>query len=250
MGRGDSAVRLLQLGGSICAINHDFRSPLDVAGVSDTGVVNALVRAAVRGVILQAQPSSRLAVFSHPDCLEHRTREDHQEAPERLTAILKRMRDGRHLQDHEYSFTTQFPHATDKALKRVHSTRYVKLMRHLDTVVRQSNQPVPFTPMVQRGMNEVPLENLKKGAHSDTWFSTGSLGAATRAAGAVCAAIDAVVSGSCQNAMCLVRPPGHHAGVDGLIRGSKKESSCGFCIFNSVMIGAAHALRHLDASPQ
>lgn len=105
---------------------------------------------------------------------------------------------------------------------------------------------MPFTPMVQRGMGKVPLEDLKKGVHSDTWFSPGSLKAATRAAGAVCAAVDAVAQGHCRNAMCLVRPPGHHAGVQGLLRGSKKESSCGFCIFNSVMIGAAHALRHLD----
>ena len=38
-----------------------------------------------------------------------------------------------------------------------------------------------------------------------------------------------------------VRPPGHHAGTRGLIPGSV---SCGFCVFNSVTVGAAHALRH------
>ena len=35
------------------------------------------------------------------------------------------------------------------------------------------------------------------------------------------------------------RPPGHHAGVNGLIL---ESSSCGFCIFNNVAIGALHAL--------
>lgn len=36
-----------------------------------------------------------------------------------------------------------------------------------------------------------------------------------------------------------MRPPGHHAGRDGLIEGA---SSCGFCIFNSVAVAALHAL--------
>ena len=38
--------------------------------------------------------------------------------------------------------------------------------------------------------------------------------------------------------MC-VRPPGHHAGTDGLLT---TASSCGFCIYNNVMIAAMHAL--------
>ena len=42
-----------------------------------------------------------------------------------------------------------------------------------------------------------------------------------------------------RNAFCVVRPPGHHAGVNGLLAGGE---SCGFCIFNSVAAGAMHAL--------
>jgi len=34
-------------------------------------------------------------------------------------------------------------------------------------------------------------------------------------------------------------PPGHHAGVNGLML---ESTSCGFCIFNNVAIGALHAL--------
>ena len=36
-----------------------------------------------------------------------------------------------------------------------------------------------------------------------------------------------------------MRPPGHHAGTQGLLEGA---SSCGFCIFNSVAAGAFHAI--------
>ena len=40
-----------------------------------------------------------------------------------------------------------------------------------------------------------------------------------------------VLIGRNRNAFCVVRPPGHHAGVKGLLSGGE---SCGFCIFNSV----------------
>jgi acetoin utilization deacetylase AcuC-like enzyme len=66
----------------------------------------------------------------------------------------------------------------------------------------------------------------------DTAMNPASLEAAQRAAGAVCAAVDAVMAGEAGNAFCAVRPPGHHA---------EPERSMGFCIFNSVAIGAQHA---------
>ena len=66
----------------------------------------------------------------------------------------------------------------------------------------------------------------------DTIVSPGSFEAALRAAGAVCAAIDAVVAGEARNAFCAIRPPGHHA---------EAARAMGFCLFNNVAIGAAHA---------
>jgi len=48
-----------------------------------------------------------------------------------------------------------------------------------------------------------------------------------------------VLAGRSRNAFCIVRPPGHHAGVNGLLDGGE---SCGFCIFNNVAAGAMHAL--------
>ena len=98
--------------------------------------------------------------------------------------------------------------------------------------------PVPLTPMVQQARG-ADAGSLKDPTTSDTKLSPGSYAAARRAAGAVITAIDEVLAGRARNALCLVRPPGHHAGVRGLIPGSV---SCGFCVFNSVMVGAAHAL--------
>lgn len=48
-----------------------------------------------------------------------------------------------------------------------------------------------------------------------------------------------VLVGRNRNAFCVVRPPGHHAGIQGLLAGGE---SCGFCIFNNVAAGAMHAL--------
>ena len=73
----------------------------------------------------------------------------------------------------------------------------------------------------------------------DTSFSIGSLTAARRAAGGVMTAVDRVLRGRNRNAFCVVRPPGHHAGLNGLLADA---NSHGFCIFNSVAAGALHAL--------
>lgn len=78
---------------------------------------------------------------------------------------------------------------------------------------------------------------------ADTAVSRGTWPAALRAAGAVCAAIDAVVSGSCMTAFCAVRPPGHHAGPTGIVPSENDpEGSHGFCLLNNVAIGAAYAM--------
>jgi acetoin utilization deacetylase AcuC-like enzyme len=66
----------------------------------------------------------------------------------------------------------------------------------------------------------------------DTVISPGSGEAALRAAGAVTAAVGAVLKGEFKNAFCAVRPPGHHA---------EREVAMGFCIFNNIAIGAAEA---------
>lgn len=67
----------------------------------------------------------------------------------------------------------------------------------------------------------------------DTRMNPYTLQAALHAAGAVVLGVDLVLSGQAQNAFCNVRPPGHHAG---------RDRASGFCLFNNVAIGAAHAM--------
>jgi acetoin utilization deacetylase AcuC-like enzyme len=48
-----------------------------------------------------------------------------------------------------------------------------------------------------------------------------------------------VLVGRNRSAFCVVRPPGHHAGIAGLLEGGE---SCGFCIFNNVAAGGLYAI--------
>jgi acetoin utilization deacetylase AcuC-like enzyme len=68
----------------------------------------------------------------------------------------------------------------------------------------------------------------------DTAMGPMTLSAALHAAGAVVLATDLVMAGKADNAFCCVRPPGHHAG---------HKNAAGFCIFNCVAVGAAHAVQ-------
>jgi acetoin utilization deacetylase AcuC-like enzyme len=71
---------------------------------------------------------------------------------------------------------------------------------------------------------------------ADTVCSPASFDVAALAAGAVADAVDRVVRDEDSTALCLVRPPGHHALAD---------RAMGFCLFNNVAIGAQAAVeRH------
>jgi acetoin utilization deacetylase AcuC-like enzyme len=68
---------------------------------------------------------------------------------------------------------------------------------------------------------------------SDTVISERSFDVAAYAAGAVCDAVKRVTGGEDRSALCLVRPPGHHA---------RPKSAMGFCLFNNVALGARAAI--------
>jgi acetoin utilization deacetylase AcuC-like enzyme len=146
-----------------------------------------------------------MRVCTHPACLEHDPGAGHAESPARLRAVLAALDDPRFASQERI----EAPRATRAQLQRVHSARYVE---HI--------------------VASAPAEGHAR-LDPDTVMSPGSLEAALRAAGAPCAAVDAVLQGETQRAFCAVRPPGHHA---------TRNEAMGFCLFNNVAIAAAHAL--------
>ncbi len=151
-------------------------------------------------------------IFTHAACFEHEPGAGHPESPARLAAVLDALQapEFAHAQRH------QSPRATREQLERVHDRAM------LDAIFAAA--PAAET---------VRLD-------ADTAMSPGSLEAALRAAGAVIAAIDAVFDGSAHTrAFCAVRPPGHHA---------TQQLPMGFCLFNSIAVGAAYALSRDDVA--
>jgi hypothetical protein len=225
--------------------NNSWRCPLDLA--RDCPELH-LTRFDIRRSILSMEPRLRSLVLYHEDCLEHAARrESDWEGPDRLTGIMDLIKDSKVFPSYQVEITNQFPKAPVEMLSRVHSSDYIAFVNSLSKKVQEGtgdsssefSQVVPFTPHVQRSVMKQGDTEIKHPDGCDTSFSSGTLKAARRAAGAVAHAVDRVLLNRNRNAFCVVRPPGHHAGYNGLLDGAK---SCGFCIFNSVAAGALHAL--------
>ncbi len=150
----------------------------------------------------------RTAWITHEACALHEMGEWHPERPARLHAIAEEfVNSGLANVLHRMPA----PRATDEELIRIHPEQYV------EAIGRAS----PARGYVQ--------------LDPDTSLNPHSVEAAYRAAGAVVAATDSVMAKTVDNAFCMVRPPGHHA---------EAARPMGFCIFNSVAVGIAHALEH------
>jgi acetoin utilization deacetylase AcuC-like enzyme len=146
------------------------------------------------------------ALIAHSSCRLHNMGPYHPESPDRLDAVSDRLIASgldAHVEHHEA------PAATRDQLARVHDEDYIA--------------------MIEAASPESGICYLDP----DTAMNPHSLDAALHAAGAVILGTDLVLDGVCRTAFCAVRPPGHHA---------ERRRAMGFCFFNSVAIGVAHAL--------
>lgn len=150
------------------------------------------------------------AYITHPACLEHNMGYDHPESPQRLQAIEDQL-----IATGLFPFLKQYeaPRVTQEQLLRVHSAS------HLHAIEAAAPQH-----------GTISLD-------ADTFMNPFTLEAAYRAAGALVLATDLVMTGKVENAFCNIRPPGHHATHD---------RAMGFCFFNNVAVGVAHALAQYD----
>ena len=143
-------------------------------------------------------------LYTHSSCLDHDPGSHHPEAPARLRTVLAALSGPQYARLERRAA----PEAALDDVLRVHSRHHV----------------------------EHVLGAVPKAGHAaidaDTVLSPASGAAALHAAGAVAAAVDAVVAKEADNAFCAVRPPGHHA---------EPDRAMGFCLFNNAAIGALRA---------
>jgi acetoin utilization deacetylase AcuC-like enzyme len=143
-------------------------------------------------------------LYTDPLFLQHKTGA-HPERPARLRAVTARL-------EHEHLPARCHPGSyqplTVEAVEKVHAPHVVRSVGI----------------MVEQGGGRLD---------PDTVVSPASFQVALAAAGACVSAVDAVLRGDDNNALCLVRPPGHHA---------TPTRSMGFCLFNNIALAANHAL--------
>ncbi len=148
------------------------------------------------------------AVISHQKCSLHDNGTPHHpESPDRIDAINNRMiTSGVDWITRHYDAQM----ATREQLLRVHENYYID-------------------KIFEAAPNDDSIIDLD----GDTGMNKHSLDAALYSAGAAVQAVDLVMTTNYKHAFCATRPPGHHAG---------RAHSAGFCLFNNVAVGAAHAM--------
>ena len=142
-------------------------------------------------------------LYTDPLFLKHETGR-HVEVPDRLRAISARLEQAG--LPKKCTPGTYQP-LTEEAVARVHAAKQVQQVKQV----------------AAHGGGHID---------PDTVVSPDSFTVALAAAGACAAAVDAVLKGPERTALCLVRPPGHHA---------TPTRSMGFCLFNNIALAAHHA---------
>jgi len=143
-------------------------------------------------------------LYTDPLFLKHDTGK-HPESADRLRSISKRLEKAGLIQKCQAGSSQPL---TEPAVSKVHAAKQIQAAKQV-------------------------AEHGGGMLDADTIVCPDSFKVALAAAGACVAAVDAVIKGPDKNALCLVRPPGHHA---------TPTHSMGFCLFNNIALAAHHAL--------
>jgi acetoin utilization deacetylase AcuC-like enzyme len=151
----------------------------------------------------------KTAIVVDRDYLKHEPGEFHPERPERIRVIL----DLAARLDKQRFFILPPKAATRADIESCHGSDYIALV---ESTSRR---------------NRYALDG-------DTITCRDSFGVGLLAVGGLLRLLDAIASGESQNGFALVRPPGHHA---------LRNQAMGFCLFNTIAVGAEHLKRSYGA---
>ena len=153
---------------------------------------------------------TRSAVVIDPDFLKHQPGPFHPERPERLKVLLDLTRG---LRGGDLQILPPRP-AKREEVSSCHSSEYIDLISSTS-------------------------ETNRYALDGDTVTCADSFGIALLAVGGFLRLLDSVSANDFRNGFALVRPPGHHA---------TRDRAMGFCLFNTVSIGAHYLKRLYGAS--
>jgi len=147
---------------------------------------------------------SKTGLITAPIYLEHETGPGHPERPSRVSTALARLKESGLADDLEITLPGAAPM---EALTRIHPRAHLQ------------------------SLEDAILSGARSISEPDLGVSLKSWEAALSSTAAGLLAADKIMAGEWRNAMCLVRPPGHHA---------EAEQAMGYCLINNAAVAARH----------